>query len=42
VLVTKVEQVPFREIRMGFDFDHSRLDPSGVNDVFQLRQTDIR
>jgi hypothetical protein len=35
------EQVPFREIRMGFDLHHSRLDPRSHNDLSQFVESNV-
>ena len=39
VLSTEIEQVPFREVRMGFDLHHGRLDPRSRNDLSHFLQT---
>ena len=39
--LTIFEQVPFREIRMGFDLYDRRLDSRGFNDLLQFLQIDI-
>jgi hypothetical protein len=41
VLSTEIQQLPFGEIRMGFDLHHRGLDPRSRNDLLQLRQIDI-
>ena len=41
ILSAIVEQLPFREIRMGFDVNNRRLDPRGFKDLFRLFQTDV-
>lgn len=42
VLPTEIEQVPFGEVRMGFDLHHRGLDPRSRNDLLQLLQGNIR
>ena len=39
--LTIFEQVPFREIRMGFDLYDRRLDSRGFNNLLQFLQIDI-
>src|SRR5271155_4560699 len=37
-----VEQIPFRQIWMGFDLNNSWLYASDIEHLFQLSQTDVR
>jgi hypothetical protein len=41
ILSAKVEMVPLREIRMGFDVNNRRLDPRGFKDLLHLFQADV-
>ena len=42
MLPTEIEQLPFGEIRMGFDLDDSGLDPRDGDDFAQFLQGNIR
>jgi len=41
-MLTIFEQLPFREIRMGFDLHDRRLDSRGLDNLPQFLQIDIR
>src|SRR6516164_9401088 len=42
ILVAKLEQLPLREIWMGFYMNNGRLYPRGVKNLFRLFQTHVR
>ena len=42
VLSTKIAQVQFKRVRMGFDLHHGRLDPRSRYDLPQLLQINVR
>jgi hypothetical protein len=41
ILSAIVQEIPLREIRMGFDVNNRRLDPRRFKDLFRLVQADI-